>query len=196
MQYHPIRTTLGRGGIYTPNLITSFQKCPSRPHKGLEITIGVFGNFPRLDSLTWILLLGSRVSCPSGTFGGSLGQASYGVAFMICHFWVVVHARRFLSWSLCAWLRAIAGTFGLRSAGRPSVATFVIFADLRWTFAVPEATRRSRHHLRRWVSASSPMLRQFGGPSAHLRVIPPSRGGRSPTGSTLEQVTDLRLARG
>ncbi|KAG2618342.1 hypothetical protein PVAP13_3NG079525 [Panicum virgatum] len=39
----------------------------------------------------------------------------------------------------------------------------------------------SRHHLRRRVSASSPMLREFGGPSAHLRVIPPSRGGRSPT---------------
>ena len=150
MQYHPIRTTLGRGGIYTPNLITSFQKCPSRPHEGLEITIGVFGNFPRLDSPTWILLLGSCVSCPSGTFGGNLGQPSYGVAFMICHFCVIVHSRRFPSWSLRAWLRAIAGTFGLRSAGRPSVATFVIFADLRWTFAVPEATRRAGRSPGRW----------------------------------------------
>jgi len=53
MQYHPkVRTTLGRGGIYTPNLITSFQKCPSGPHEGLEITTGAFGNFPRLDSPT------------------------------------------------------------------------------------------------------------------------------------------------
>ena len=53
LQYHlKVRTTLGRGGIYTPNLITSFQKCPSGPHEGLEITTGVLGNFPRLDSPT------------------------------------------------------------------------------------------------------------------------------------------------
>ena len=40
------------GGIYTPNLISSFLKCPSGPHEGQEITSGVFGNFPRLDSPT------------------------------------------------------------------------------------------------------------------------------------------------
>jgi len=48
----PTYTTLGGGGIYTPNLITSFLKCPSGPHEGQEITSGVFGNFPRLDSPT------------------------------------------------------------------------------------------------------------------------------------------------
>ena len=67
----PVQRWVG-GGIYTPNLITSFQKCPSGPHEGQEVTIGVFGNFPRLDSPTWILLPGSRVFCPSGTFGSGL----------------------------------------------------------------------------------------------------------------------------
>ena len=64
----PVQRWVG-GGIYTPNLITPFQKCPSGPHEGQEVTIGVFGHFSRLDSPTWILLPGSLVFCPSGTFG-------------------------------------------------------------------------------------------------------------------------------
>ena len=63
--FQPVQRWVG-GGIYTPNLITSFQKCPCGPHEGQEVTTGVFGNFPRLDSPTWILSTGSRVFLPLG----------------------------------------------------------------------------------------------------------------------------------
>jgi len=77
---------VGWEGVFIPpNLITSYQKCPSGPHEGQEITLGVFGNFPKSDSPTWILLLGSHVSCPSGTFGSGLQQASCGAAFIVRH---------------------------------------------------------------------------------------------------------------
>ena len=80
---HPYN--VGWGVFIPPILITSYQKCPSGPHEGQEITLGVFGNFPKSDSPTWILLHGSHVSCPSGTFGSGLQQASCGAAFIVRH---------------------------------------------------------------------------------------------------------------
>ena len=38
-------TMVGQGAIYTHNLITTFQECPSGFPEGQEITLGVFGNF-------------------------------------------------------------------------------------------------------------------------------------------------------
>jgi len=49
---------VGWEGVFIPpNLITSFQKCPSGPHEGQEITSGVFGN-----SLGWTVRLGYSYS--------------------------------------------------------------------------------------------------------------------------------------
>ena len=42
----PVQCWVG-GGIYTPNLITTFQEYPSGFPGGQEITLGVLGNFPR-----------------------------------------------------------------------------------------------------------------------------------------------------
>ena len=58
------------GGIYTPNLITVFQECPSDYYEGQEITSGVFGNFTRWDSPNWTLLLESYAVWRLATFGG------------------------------------------------------------------------------------------------------------------------------
>ena len=77
---------VGWGGyLYPQTLLHHTKKCPSGPHEGQEITLGVFGNFPKSDSPTCILLLGSHVSCPSGTFGSGLQQASCGAAFIVRH---------------------------------------------------------------------------------------------------------------
>ena len=43
---------VGWGVFIPPNPITSYQKCPSGSHEGQEIILGVFGNFPKLDSPT------------------------------------------------------------------------------------------------------------------------------------------------
>ena len=156
--FQPVQRWVG-GGIYTPNLITLFQKCPSGPHKGQEITSGVFGNFPRSDSPTWILLLGSRVSCPSGTFGSSL-RAVVG------------------TFGFCDVRQPSVTTFDKLRGTSP-------FSSV--TFALPEASRRfraspsdagPRRALQCFVI--------FGEPSGILRVTPPSREGDCPTLSIAE----------
>jgi len=145
--FQPVQRWVG-GGIYTPNLITSFQKCPSGPQEGQEVTTGVFGNFPRLDISTWILPPGSRVFCPSGTFGSGPWQASCGAVFIVRHSWVARRTRRFLSWPSRVWLRTVLGTSGFRDVRRPLATAF---DKLRGTSpsssfasALPEASRRFR----------------------------------------------------
>jgi len=144
------------GGIYTPNLITSFLKCPSGPHEGQKITSGVFGNFPRLDSPTWILLLGLHVSWPSV----DLRRPSV----------VVLDRLRVAPPSSFAALESSPAPEGSRHdlrehdpewslkppgsivCGGPQRRLSTSFERLRLfssvTFALPEAPRRLGHHLR------------------------------------------------